>query len=195
MKDYLPKAAVKTFNREPQAWAGGMSHLPLLPLWVIGISASPSSLGRSSLSHVMPLLILWLQVQSWVHTFYWPLQAHSKLLKPAWTTLNGFACPLASCWVWPIRTPPFRRLEGGELGQTMHFWPSSCNVTSHRLCPLTSGHCSFPDVQQYMTVSFWVLVITHSFQLGIGKNAASTSRGLLHSPLGYCGFSHPYLQK
>ena len=60
----------------------------------------------------------------------------------------GFLMGLAN------KDTPFRRLERGELGQTMHFWPSSCNVTSHWLCPLTSGHCSLPDVQQYMTVSF-----------------------------------------
>ena len=43
-------------------------------------------------------------------------------------------------------------------------------------------------------VSFWVLVIAHSFQVGVGKNASFTCPGLLYSSQGYCGFSHPYLQ-
>ena len=43
-------------------------------------------------------------------------------------------------------------------------------------------------------VSFWILVIAHSFQVGVGKNAAFTCPGLLYSSQGYCGFSHPYLQ-
>ena len=43
-------------------------------------------------------------------------------------------------------------------------------------------------------VSFWILVIAHSFEVGVGKNAAFTCPGLLYSSQGYCGFSHPYLQ-
>ena len=90
IKNCLTKGGEKPFNPLGSGGKDSILHGFLCGLWAS--SASHSSLRRSSLSWVMSLFTLWLQLKSWVRTFCWP-DSLSTLLNPSWSTWRGSLAP------------------------------------------------------------------------------------------------------
>ena len=92
----------------PRSWKGGLSHLPLTPLWVIG-SASHSSLSRPSHSSSSHCSYCDFTFNPGIHLFLVPLDPLSTLFHPAWI----IAVDLLALWLLDAFAQRWHPLQGG----------------------------------------------------------------------------------